>query len=278
MRSLLLAIQFFTRIPLPHAVAERIGFSQQAMQVAMGHWPAVGWLVGLAAAFAWQCSVWLWGTSALWMVSPSMLMALAVLISMGSSVALTGAMHEDGLADVADALGGHLPAQRALEVMKDSSVGSYAALTLILAVLGKWVLLTTLGLLHSGLMLCVLLAAHVVSRAAPLWLAHTLPYVGLHGQSKTLQAAGSLQQLPITPALLWCAPLLGIYFLPDGAWLLTVVAGATVVAWLLCLPLLRAWFKRRLGGITGDCLGASQQICELVVYAAALALCAHTIA
>lgn len=269
LRHLLLAFQFFTRLPLPKSWADWVGFDQQAMRAAMVHWPAVGWVVGLCAAFVFHGVLWLWGSQAMLMSASNLLMVLAALFSTLATILLTGALHEDGLADVADALGGHLPAQRALEVMKDSRVGSYAVITLVMVLLLKVVLLASLGMVHTGVAVFGLMAAHAVSRAAALMLASWLPHIGLHQQSKTLQTTGSLQNLPLWQAALWCTPLLVCLTLPEGQALFVIFAFATACA-LVATFCMGWWFKRRLQGITGDCLGATQQVAELAFYAGTL--------
>lgn len=274
LKHLLLALQFFTRIPLPPTVAQWVGFSTQHMRSAMVHLPAIGWLTGGLALLVYVGVLWLWGSPIMLMASSTLLLVLAALLSTLATIWMTGAFHEDGLADVADALGGHLPVQRALEVMKDSRVGSYAVITLTLALLLKIALLAALGLVQTGVLLCVLVAAHVVSRFTPLLLVRSLPHVGLHQQSKTLQVTGGMQHLPIGGAAMWCLPLAAIYWLEDGPVKLAIVGIATLVA-LVTAGVMGFWFRRRLQGVTGDCMGATQQVCELVFYAAALTATLH---
>ena len=274
LRHLLLAIQFFTRLPLPAPLMQWVGFSPVLMRNAMGHMPAVGWLVGGVAAVVYAGTLWLWGSPVMLMASSTLLLALAALLSTAATIWLTGAFHEDGLGDVADALGGHTSPERALAIMKDSRVGSYAVVTLICALLLKVLLLAALGVLQTTVALWVLVAAHVLSRFLPLLLVKMLPHVGLEGQSKTLQATGGMQQLPIWTAALWCTPLAGLFVLDQGSGLLAIVGMATVAAALAMLAM-GWWFRHRLRGVTGDCLGATQQVCELVFYGAALSATLH---
>ena len=276
-RSLLLALQFFTRIPLPASWAQWAGFSTARMRAALVHMPAIGWLAGGLAAAVFAVVLQLWGTAPMLRAAPVLLMVLASLLSAAATIWLTGGMHEDGLADVADALLGSATPERALQIMKDPRVGSYAVLVLGLFLLLKACLLAALALLQLQALFVMLVAAHVLSRFFPLVLANRLPHVALEDQSKTRQVAGIIGNLPLWPAVLWCLPLAGVYWLPQGGGLLLLIgtaAGAgAVAAW--CMG---RWFRRRLQGFTGDCLGATQQVCELACYATALTVLSRTLA
>jgi adenosylcobinamide-GDP ribazoletransferase len=141
-RHYLLAIQFFTRVPVTGRVADWVGFSPAMLRASAAHFPGVGWLVGaLVGGFTWM----------LLQLLPATPFAPLVAAVLGTvlSVLLTGAFHEDGLADVADGLGGSLDKTRALEIMKDSRVGAFGALALVLVVLTKVALLALLGSLPS---------------------------------------------------------------------------------------------------------------------------------
>ena len=127
-RHYLLAVQFFTRIPVTGKLAEWVGFSPAMLRASAAHFPGVGWLVGASSAVVLWGLVW-----ALPEVSASSWVAAVLCTVFG--VMLTGAFHEDGLADTADGLGGSLNRERALDIMKDSRVGTYGALALVLAVL-----------------------------------------------------------------------------------------------------------------------------------------------
>ena len=276
-RSLLLALQFFTRIPLPASWARWAGFSTARMRAALVHMPAIGWLTGGLAAAVFAAALQLWATAPMLRAAPALLMMLASLLSTAATVWLTGGLHEDGLADVADALLGSATPARALQIMKDPCVGSYAVLVLGLFLLLKACLLAALALLQPRALLVMLVAAHVLSRFFPLVLANRLPHVALEDQSKTRQMAGVIGNLPLWPAVLWCLPLVGVCWLPqsDGSLLLigSAAGAGAVAAW--CMG---GWFRRRLEGFTGDCLGATQQVCELACYAAALTVLSRTLA
>ena len=273
-RSLLLAVQFFTRLPLPASWARWADYSPARMRAAMAHMPAMGWLVGGCAALAFVAARALWGAPAMMQAAPVLVYMLAAVLSVAVTLWLTGCFHEDGLADVADGLGGFVEAERALQIMKDPRVGNYAlwAVTVVFAL--KVCLLAALAALHETGAWCMLLAAHVLSRFFALTLVNRLPHVGLDGQSKTRQITGVMDGVALWPGALWCVPLLGAGLLPQGAWLLGMLGLCAVAAAVVAAGMGR-WFQRRLHGFTGDCLGATQQVCELACYATALAVLAR---
>lgn len=274
LRTLLLALQFFTRIPLPAAWAQWADFSPARLRAAIACMPAMGWLVGGVAVAVFAAVLQLWGTPWMWLRAPGLLLALAALLSTAATIGLTGAIHEDGLADVADGLLGSADAERALQIMKDPRVGSYAVLVLVLVLLFKTALLVALAWLSVPGALYWLLAAHVLSRFFPLLLVNRLPHVGLAGQSKTQQMAGVMDRLPLWPAALSCLPLAAAGWLPQGPRLLLATGLCALAAGAVALGM-GWWFKRRLQGFTGDCLGATQQVCELACYATALTALLH---
>jgi len=168
-RHFLLALQFFTRIPVTGRLAQWVGYSPAMLRASAAHFPAVGWVVGAAGALA------LAGASALW--PPLVAAVLCTVVT----VLLTGAFHEDGLADVADGLGGASTRERALEIMKDSRIGAFGAIALVLALGLKFALLAALVAQGAFTACAALLAAHVLSRLAPIALMRALPYVGGDG-------------------------------------------------------------------------------------------------
>ena len=127
-RHYLLAIQFFTRIPVTGRLADWVGFSPAMLRASAAHFPGVGWLVGALVA----------GFTALLLAglpdggySP----LVAAVWGTAFGVLITGAFHEDGLADVADGLGGTQDRERALIIMKDSRVGAFGAIAVCLVLL-----------------------------------------------------------------------------------------------------------------------------------------------
>ncbi len=254
-RHYLLAVQFFTRIPVTGKLAHWVGYSPAMLRASAAYFPGVGWLVGALVAGL---------SAALFVLLPGGPMAPLVVAVLGTvtSVLLTGAFHEDGLADVADGLGGTADRGRALEIMKDSRVGAFGALALVLVVLCKVSLLALLGSVQPQAMLWGLFAAHVVSRGFPLLLVRNMLHVGDDHGSKSKPLAEKIDSAGLRIACLWVLAALGL--------LIWVGLGREAAVGLLFAALACGWmwrlFRRRLQGFTGDCLGATQQVCEVAFY------------
>jgi adenosylcobinamide-GDP ribazoletransferase len=191
-------------------------------------------------------------------------------------ILLTGAFHEDGLADVADGLGGSHLRERALEIMKDSRVGAFGAIAITMALLVKVALVAQLASMGASLLCAVLFLAHVVSRTWPLLLIRLLPHVGDAAGSKSKPLADQITLPALLAALVWCLAALVLVVYVQGRWQLVVplplnpqlgaaLLGALAVS-ALAFVWMGRWFAMRLQGFTGDCLGATQQICELAFY------------
>ncbi len=270
-REFLLAVQFFTRIPVTGALAEWVGFSPAMLRASAGHFPAVGMLVGAAAAAVY---------AVLLVLLPDTVFApmVAAVLSTVVTVLMTGGFHEDGLADVADGLGGSYDRHRALDIMKDSRVGAFGAMALVLALLAKVAMLALLGSVDGavdgvpvgfdeapfkGWYVCsALFAGHVVSRTLPLLLIAWLPHVGDVAGSKSKPLADAISGRSLLVAVLWCFIALALVLLMQEATDLIVACSFSLIALLWMHRL----FKRRLQGFTGDCLGATQQVCEIAFY------------
>lgn len=255
LRHYLVALQYFTRIPVTGALAQWTGFSPDLLRASAVHFPGVGLLLGMAA-----CVVFAVVSIGLPDIALSAL-AAAVACTV-ATVLLTGGFHEDGLADLADGLGGSTERDRALEIMKDSRIGSFGALALVLALAAKVTLLAVLASQSAAGVLAALLAAHVVSRYWPLWLIHTLPHVGDAGGSKSKPLADSVDRRALVLAGLWTLLPLGLMGVAQGP-LFPLLALALSGLALLAM---RRLVARRLQGYTGDALGAAQQACEVAFY------------
>lgn len=235
-RLLRITLAYFTRIPLPPVR----DFAASELHEAARYLPLAGWLVGAAAALV------------LYLVALVLPIEVAVLLSMVTTIWMTGALHEDGLADTMDGLGGGWSKEQVLTIMKDSRIGSYGAIALMLALLVKYQ-----SLMHISLTLLPLAmwAAHAVSRFAVLLLMAQQEYVRDEGKAKAVAGGFSASSMGVAAT----AGLIPMLFLPIYTW------------WAL-LPVALVWFwfsrklKQRLGGYTGDCLGAMQQLTELTFY------------
>lgn len=256
-RHYLLALQFFTRVPVTGRLAAWVGFSPAMLRASAAHFPGVGWLVGACAAVV-------FALVHVGLAGPAGALAAAVL-STAATVCLTGGFHEDGLADTADGLGGAADRARALEIMKDSRVGSYGVLALVLALVAKCALLAVLAAPSregAAGVLSALLAAHVLSRLAPLGLIRWLPHVGDAAHSKSKPLADVIEPRALAVGVLWSLPALALLAAAHGLprALAAVLVAALAAAWV------GRWLRRRLGGFTGDGLGTAQQLSEIAIY------------
>ena len=242
MRSARAATIFLTRLPAGRVEAD--DFAR-----APGWFAAVGLLVGGVQAAIWLLGWSLWGAG------------LASIAAIVAGVFLTGALHEDGLADTFDGLGGGAGSRRALDIMRDSRIGSYGALALV-SVPGA----TALGLTQLGPVAApaALVAAAALSRAAMALMLRHGPYRRAKGSGSGMTGgqggAGAAATLLALAAALWLGvPALG-WAMAGGIAGLVLGAGAI---WI--------WARRRLGGVTGDILGAAQQLGVLGFVLGALA-------
>jgi adenosylcobinamide-GDP ribazoletransferase len=268
-RHYLLALQFFTRIPVTGRLADWVGYSPQMLRASAAHFPGVGWLIGLLVAAL---------SAALLMALPAGGFSPLVVATLGTAfgILLTGAFHEDGLADVADGLGGSLQRERALEIMKDSRVGAFGAIAIVMALLVKVALVAQLASMDDGLLWAGLFLGHVVSRTWPLLLIRLLPHVGDAAGSKSKPLADQISRSALAVAGLWCLVAVGLVVYAQETWQWLVPAELTgsfeagllgaLCASALAFVWMGRWFAKRLQGFTGDCLGATQQICELAFY------------
>jgi len=257
-RHYLLSLQFFTRVPVTGRLAQWVGYSPAMLRASAAHFPGVGWLVGgVVAAVS--------GLTLLSLHGGSFAPLVAAVLGTVVSVLMTGAFHEDGLADVADGLGGSLNRERALEIMKDSRVGAFGAIAITLALLLKVALLAQLGSLGVPVLCGSVFLAHVVSRTWPLLLIRLLPHVGDLAGSKSKPLADQITLSALGFAGLWCFLAVALVGYAQAA-INTVAIVSALVASAVAFVGLWRWFARRLGGFTGDCLGSTQQVCELAFY------------
>lgn len=262
LRHYLLALQFFTRIPVTGRLADWVGYSPAMLRASSAHFPGVGWVVAAVAAGVYAA---LHGALGAQLFAP----LVAATFSTLATVLVTGGFHEDGLADVADGLGGSAQKERALDIMKDSRIGAFGAMALVLALLAKTSLLALLGAQGLGAVLVALVGGHVLSRFWPLLLVRALVHVGDTATSKSKPLADQIAGRALGAAALWCFVPLALVWQAQSALFL--------IASMVCSGLGAAYmarkFARRLQGFTGDCLGAVQQVSEVGFYlGAALAL------
>ena len=244
LRLFFIALQFLTRVPVPRWV----GYQPEWLRESARHFPAVGACIGAV------------GAAVLWAAALLFPLPVAVVLSMAATVLLTGAFHEDGLADTCDALGGAVSRERALEIMKDSRIGTYGAVGLLLVLGLKAV---TLAALPVPMVLAALVLAHAASRAAAVSLIRWLPYVGDLTRSKAQPLAQHISGAGFVVAWAWVAGVGLLLLVCNPTWWPAVLASLALA--MVC-ALGCAWrLRQRLGGITGDTLGATQQLAELLV-------------
>ncbi|MCG7535322.1 adenosylcobinamide-GDP ribazoletransferase [Pseudoalteromonas sp. OOF1S-7] len=247
LRQFKLAVIFLTRIPVK--VAGEV--SSQDINQASGYFAWVGVLLGVLLALIYS------------VLSYFLPEGIAVLLTLGGGLLITGAFHEDGFADVWDGFGGGWSVADKLTIMKDSRLGTYGAAALVILLLTKYQALLVLS--ERTIYVCsALILAHGLSRVMATSLIGKLGYVQADTRSKVKPVAQSLayeskQLLYVCGfALLIVSWLAGLFTLWQSIALLGVL-------WL-CRAICIYWFKRQLGGYTGDCLGATQQLGEVAVY------------
>jgi adenosylcobinamide-GDP ribazoletransferase len=238
------AVQFLTRLPVPlHG-----DFEPGLVTRAARYFPLVGQAVGLVSAAAWLAASQLWPP------------ALAAVAAVAASIVVTGALHEDGLADTADGLGGGASPERRLEIMKDSRIGTYGVLALGLITALR---IGALATLTPRLGALVLVAGHGAARAACLMVMRATPYAGNRQAARWTPSDD-----PPTFGEFAAAALIAIWpfaLLPQPV-LFAGLAPALAAAWLTMLAA-----RKAIGGHTGDVLGAVEQVFEAVFLAGAAA-------
>ena len=255
LRYFLLALQFFTRIPVTGRLGEWANYSPEALRKSAAYFPAVGWIIGVITALIY----WLMASNLPDLPATPM---VAAFLSTFVGLMLTGAFHEDGLADLTDGLGGSMKREQALEIMKDSRIGSFGSLALIIALGSKISLLTLLGQKDMVLACWALFGAHVSSRFAPLLVILFQSHVGDEAGSKSKPLSDAISWSTFSVGTVWwLVSIIFLYFLyPDVPWWAAMVGTGISLIWMFRL------LAKRLGGFTGDGLGATQQICEIGFY------------
>ena len=242
-----IALMFLTRLP----VGRFCSGDARVLSVATRYFPLVGAFVGLLLALI--------------LVAAHQLLpaGIAVVLMLIAGVRLTGAFHEDGLADVADSAGA-FDIDRKLEIMRDSRVGTYGSLALILLVLGKYLVMTELLTMNVSFCIAALMSAHILSRWSSVWLMATEQYARPEAANKVV-AEG------VTRARLIESTIIALLLLTPLVWISSLTVYALLpIAWITAIICAQR-FKKAFGGITGDCLGAANQVVELVVLIVALA-------
>ncbi|MCY3678022.1 MAG: adenosylcobinamide-GDP ribazoletransferase [Gemmatimonadetes bacterium] len=240
LRGVRAAFVFMTRVPVGG-----FPYSDREWRWASAWFPLVGLGIGGACAFAW------------WLVAPlgPWVGAITVLVV---SILLTGAFHEDGLADTADALGGAYDREKVFAILKDSRVGAFGALALVVSVAFRLVLLAGL----AGAAPFALLLVHCLARVGPVWLMVAMPYVSdAAARSRQVTRAG-LAQGALATAIGAAA---SVALVAAGGAIDATAALAAFAAMVIATTFCGWRFHARAGGVTGDFLGAAEQVNEIVI-------------
>lgn len=238
-----IAQMFLTRLASP----KNIEWSENELAASTTYFPAVGIVIGFISSVAWFVGYAGWGSG------------LAALFAVSAATLATGAFHEDGIADSADGIGGAFEIEKKLAIMRDSRIGTYGSVALILTISAK---ILTLTLIAPANVVGILITAHVVARWSSLPLIYNNTYIREQGTGKPFAAKVTKRRLmAATVFTLFCVTLC------VQSKILIVMPVVMLTLWI------SQWYlRRKLGGITGDVLGAVNSLTELVVY---LTLTAH---
>ena len=242
------ALMFYTRIPCP-----KFGdFDEELLNKATRYFPLIGWIVAGGAVLT------------IYLLHFILPLSVCVILSLAVTVLMTGSFHEDGFADSCDGFGGGWTKTRILDIMKDSRVGTYAVVGLILLFLLK--ISATVELLQHDFIfgLKTIFLAHVLSRFTTETLIFTHEYSREDATSKVKPLAKKLSGKNLFISLLFTLP---AFLLFQNAWVFAVF----IPVYLMKMYLAR-YFSKWIDGYTGDCLGATQQITEVIIYLAMLIL------
>lgn len=235
--ELLVAFQFLTRLPV-----SRISHQSDSLSRSTKFFPLIGLVVGLGASVLQH------------LLAPHLNRALVALLILIYLVLITGGLHEDGLADTVDAFGGGWNREQILTILRDSRIGSFGAMALVLSVLARFLLLS---ILPVNRFTAFVVSAHVLCR----WT--TLPLSCFLRPARENDGQGARVAQKISPVSFLLGTMLSFaivfYLMRSEFWIPVLVA--FVIAALSGL-----YYFRRIGGITGDCFGATNQITEIAVY------------
>ncbi|MBY0613169.1 MAG: adenosylcobinamide-GDP ribazoletransferase [Beijerinckiaceae bacterium] len=244
-------LRFYSRLPIPSPAFETDSHAAPDFRIAARMIPVAALVIALptAAAMAFASALWL----------PAMLIGL---IGIATGIVVTGALHEDGLADTADGIGGGRTVEDRLRIMRDSSIGSYGAVALMLTLSGKATAISALidrqG--AEAAILCVVAAA-ILSRTLATWPHWLLPPAREDGKAARVGRPGT-QAVVVAVILALGFSLVALRGFGLAKLLVAILAAAGMALVMMRLA------QRKLGGHTGDVIGATQQICEITLLVA----------
>lgn len=244
------AVMFFTRIPIPF----NLTFNDENMNKSQKYYAWVGLIVGGVYALVYFLSQFVFGD------------AIALILAFISGVLLTGAFHEDGFGDICDGFGGGYGKEKILIIMKDSRIGAYGTIGIVLLAILKLASLVQLANLSNvSTVIFILIFAHSASRFISATTIYTHQYVRDTDTSKVKPIAA--KALPFSSSFIgFVALFIPFAFFWEWQYFLVLIPA------YLSKMYLSAYFKKHIGGYTGDCLGAIQQVSEVVIYLSAIAV------
>ncbi len=237
------ALLFYTRIRVPRSVV----CNEETLNSAYRYLPLVGTIVGIV------------GAAMLWAASLIMPVNGAVMVAMVAMLLTTGAFHEDGLADFADGFGAGHNKESIMRIMKDSHIGTYGVITLICSTLLKFSLISSIVEASYDILdaLIIILLAQTISRFTPVIMLATTSYVRSEKSKATHASLGVGATSLIVAGVISIAPLILLGWRAMSLYLASAA---------LLISVFRAYTNSKIGGCTGDTLGALQQIAEILFY------------
>jgi adenosylcobinamide-GDP ribazoletransferase len=238
------ALMFYTRIPCP----KNIDHNPDYLNKASRYFPFIGWIVGGISFAVYYFSSFLFSND------------IAIILAIIAGILTTGAFHEDGFADVCDGFGGGWTKEKILIIMKDSAIGAYGAIGLVLLFLLKFESLSTLSSQSTICNLLLFVSAHALSRLAAISIVFTHQYSRDDATSKSKPIAQSYTWREALGAFFF--GLMPLLFLSYFQWQFSL----SIIPVIIVRFFLARYFQKWIDGYTGDCLGATQQVCEVVFY------------
>jgi adenosylcobinamide-GDP ribazoletransferase len=240
--DLLSAIQFLTRVPIPSQ-----SYTSDSLARSAKFFPVVGLLIGASAALLHFSLI------------SHLQRPVTALLVLTYLLLITGCLHEDGLADTADGFGGVWTREQILVILRDSRIGSYGAAALTLSLLARLVLLSSLPLAQVAQ---YLIAAHVLCRWTTLPLSHYLPAARMQSEGTKDGQGARIAQLTTFGSLIAAT----VFSFAVVVALLRTRAIIAIASAIAVTALSGFYYRRRIGGVTGDCFGATNQVAEIAVY------------
>ncbi len=247
------AVMFYTRLPIP----KWVNYNELYLNKATIYFPIMGWIIGLSSGITYILSLFFFSTE------------ISILFSIASGILLTGAFHEDAFADVCDGFGGGWSKIKILEIMKDSRIGAYGVIGIIIMLALKFYCLVQLfsnfqseGFLKPPYIILTLITSHSLSRFIAATFIYSHEYVRENEDSKAKPVAKKISLTEIFICGLIASLPLIIWIIIDKQFILPLV----FTPLFLLKYFLGKYFNKWIGGYTGDCLGATQQLAEVVIY------------